>query len=167
MINNGAVTPHTRRRWSWTSLYSGRIRIVLEDEGEYTYDDLRLSAMAGANYDKYAQQCEDEKFVISSYREETVKGTVDVDEESIVFFSIPSYNNWHVYVDGQEADRIDNVNIAFAGVEIPAGKHEIMLRYEYKYHDVGLAASAVGLLGLIGAGLLFRRRKKQQMLQGS
>ncbi|MBE6028717.1 MAG: hypothetical protein E7226_00965 [Clostridiales bacterium] len=147
--------------------YSGRIRVVLEDKGEYTYDDLRLSAMAGANYDKYAQQCEDEKYVISSYSEETVEGTVDVDEESIVFFSIPSYNNWHIYVDGQEADRIDNVNIAFAGVEVPEGKHEIMLRYEYKYHDVGLAASAVGLLGLIGAGLLFRRRKKQQMIQGS
>ena len=146
--------------------YSGTIRVVLEDEGEYTFDDLHLSAMSAENYDKYAQQCEDEKYVISSYSEETVKGTVDVDEESIVFFSIPSYNNWHLYVDGQEADRINDVNIAFAGVEVPAGKHEIVLQYEYKYHDVGLAASAVGLLALIGTGLLFRRRKNLNKTTG-
>ena len=69
-------------------------RIVLEDEGEYTYDDLRLSAMAGANYDKYAQQCEDEKYVISSYREETVEGTVDVDEEIMRTIYAGAYDNY-------------------------------------------------------------------------
>ncbi|MGX8774346.1 MAG: YfhO family protein [Bacillota bacterium] len=140
--------------------YDGTIRVVLEDAGVYTFSDMYLSAMAGDNFDKYAQQCEDEKYVISSYDEENVKGTVDVDKESIVFFSIPAYGNWHVYLDGEEAERINDVNIAFAGVEVPAGKHEIVLKYEYRYHDVGMAASALGVLMLALTGLLSWRRKK-------
>lgn len=141
--------------------YSGTMRIVFADPGEYTFDSITVSAMAADIYDKYAAQRAEETYDIKKYDAENVRGTVSVDEDSIVFFSMSTYSSWKVYVDGKPADRIDDVNIAFMGVKVPAGKHQITLKYEYKYHDIGLAASIAGLAMMVIIGLVFMRKRRK------
>lgn len=147
--------------------YNGTIKITIGDPGEYTFDKLYVSAMSADLYDKYAEERVEEKYNIKSYGEEYVDGTVDVDEDSIVFFSMPVYSSWQFYVDGKHAEKIQDANVAFVGVEVPEGEHEITLEYEYKYHDVGLAASCAGLALMIMIGLVFNfrnRRRKEEVL---
>ena len=87
---------------------------------------------------------------------------MDLDKESIVYFSIPVYSNWQFYVDGKHVKKIQNANVAFVGVEVPEGEHEIRLQYEYKYHDIGLLASVIGLVMMVISGILFKFRKKRK-----
>lgn len=141
--------------------YSGTMKITIGDPGEYTFDRFYISAMSVDLYDKYAEKRVKEKLNIQSYAEESVEGMVDVEEESIVFFSMPVFSSWKFYVDGKQAEKIQDANIAFVGVEVPKGKHEITLEYEYKYHDIGLAASCAGLVLMMIIGLLYKRSNKK------
>ena len=141
--------------------YSGTIRITIFYPGEYTFDKLYVSAMSADLFDKYAKERQDSLYQITDYNEEMVKGTVDLSKDSIVYFSIPSYKNWDVYVDGVKQTRIDGVNIAFMGVEVPEGKHEVELKYSYKMLKYAGAISLVGLLFTLLICIIYRRRRVQ------
>ena len=72
------------------------------------------------------------EFCVKSYSSDYVKGSVDVESDSILYLSIPRQDNWSVYVDGEKVEKISDVNIAFLGVQIPDGKHSVVLKYENK-----------------------------------
>ncbi len=61
---------------------------------------------------------------------------------------------WKAYIDGQETT-IFNVNYALRGVNIPAGKHQLELKFEpesyYSSKKVATAASVLTVLLLLGA----------------
>ena len=139
---------------------SEEITITLSEAGTYTFDDFYLSAMSTDFFDKSAAECINNMFDVSSYSNRSVEGSVSVDEDGILFLSIPAYDNWDVYVDGQKAERIDNLDIAFAGVYIPAGSHEIALRYDNVFVKYGSIVSICGLICLIASQLLRRRRSR-------
>jgi uncharacterized membrane protein YfhO len=62
------------------------------------------------------------------------------------------YPAWKAYVDGQPA-RIWRANYAFQAVEVPAGQHQVLLRYEDKRLLMGAALSSLGLLVCLGLWL--------------
>ena len=67
-----------------------------------------------------------------------------------VVLSMTYYHRWRAYVDGKPA-KVLRANYAFQSVEIPAGHHRLILRYEDHAFWYGVALSAVTLL-LCGAG---------------
>ena len=140
--------------------YSGNIRITIQYPGEYTFDRLYISAMSADLYDKYAKEREKSLYRITEYDEETVNGTVDLSKDSIVYFSIPSYRNWDVYVDGEKQDVIEDVNVAFMGAAVPAGKHEVVLKYSFTMMKYAGAVSLAGLLLALVISIGHRRRRK-------
>ncbi|MBQ9015103.1 MAG: YfhO family protein [Firmicutes bacterium] len=145
---------------------SREITVTFPDKGTYTYDDFYLSAMSTAFYDNCAEQCAENRLKVSEYDNETVRGTVSTDENGILFLSIPAYDNWDVYVDGRKAQRIDDLDITFAGVYVPAGDHKITLKYNNRFVRCGSIVSAIGLILLIiaAAGDLLRRRRRRTSL---
>jgi hypothetical protein len=62
------------------------------------------------------------------------------------------YPAWKAYVDGQPA-RIWRANYAFQAVEVPAGQHQVLLRYEDKRLLMGATLSSLGLLACLGLWL--------------
>lgn len=140
--------------------YSGTIRLTFAYPGEYTFDKLYLSAMSADLFDQYAKVRQKSLYHITSYDAETVKGTVNLSKDSIVYFSIPSYRNWDVYVDGVKQERIDNVNIAFMGAEVPAGEHEVVLKYSRSMMKYAATVSLIGVLLAVLICIIHRRRRK-------
>ena len=135
------------------------ITITLSSKGTYTFDDFYLSAMSTAFYDRCAERCMANRFDVSDYSDRKVEGKVSTSGDGILFLSIPAYDNWDIYVDGQRADRIDDLDIAFAGAYIPAGSHDVELRYNNRYVRYGGIVSVCGLL-ILAAGQVIRRRKR-------
>ena len=133
------------------------ITIVLSEAGTYTFDDFYLSAMSTAFYDECAEECMDNKLAVSSYSDRQVSGSVDTDNDGVLFLSIPAYDNWDVYVDGSKAERIDELDIGFTGVYVPAGSHEIELRYNNRFVKYGAIVSLWGLVLLLIIQMLHRR----------
>jgi hypothetical protein len=78
---------------------------------------------------------------------------VDAPGPALVYISQAFYHNWKARVDGK-AVPLWRANYAFQALEVPAGKHEVTLRYEDKMFRIGTLLAA--LAGLICVALWFK-----------
>jgi hypothetical protein len=68
------------------------------------------------------------------------------------------YPGWKARVDGQESEVL-RANYGLTAIELPAGRHEIVLEYDPPSFRIGAWCSAVAL-GLIAFGLVFGHRRR-------
>jgi hypothetical protein len=80
---------------------------------------------------------------------------VETPTDTIVVLTEAYYHNWTVRVDGKPA-RLWRANYAFDAVEVPAGRHEVLLVYKDEAFGAGAAVSLCALLfcilGWVAAG---------------
>lgn len=80
----------------------------------------------------------------------------NLEEETLMFFSVPYDEGWSATVNGEEA-LIEKANIGFMAVRVPAGEAEI----RFDYHTPGLKNGAiVSLCGLVVLGCYLFINKK-------
>lgn len=139
-----------------------KIKIVFERKGTYTFDGIHLYAMSISLYDKYAEKCTDNSFNVTDYNEKSVSGTVSTDNGGILFLSIPVHGSWDIYIDGNKAEPIDNLNLTFTGAYVPSGKHEVVLKYVNKYVRLGSLLSLVSAACIL---FILKRSNRQQVKQ--
>jgi len=96
----------------------------------------------------------------------TIKATTAAKQLLVV--SEVFYDEWHVYIDGNEAP-IVKTNFLLRGVVVPPGTHMVEFRYQSPAFETGRTISiasniATSLLGLgaLGICLMARQRSKQQ-----
>ena len=85
-----------------------------------------------------------------------IRGKITVNEDRILYASIPAEGGWSVYIDGKKAETYDlGMGLIFCDIE--AGTHTV----EYRYHTPGLALgvaiSSVTVLLLVGY-FVFKKR---------
>lgn len=71
---------------------------------------------------------------------------------------------WTAEVDGRKV-KIDPANVLFQSVQVPAGNHTLVLRYEPESFRLGVAATSAGLIGVVlimGLTLVRSRRTMAQ-----
>ncbi len=78
--------------------------------------------------------------------------TVEAPAPALVVIAQAYYHDWHAYVDGRPVPLL-RANHAFQALEVPAGRHEVTLRYEDWMFRLGAMISALTLLGCL-TGLL-------------
>ena len=69
---------------------------------------------------------------ISNYGHKHVTGTIDLAQPGLLFFSLPFDRGWKVTVDGEPAE-LQQVNIGFSGLLLPAGEHTVELHYHLPF----------------------------------
>ena len=79
---------------------------------------------------------------------ETYRASIDVNRPSFALFKMTWHANWKAYIDGK-LETTAMLSPGFIGVSVPAGRHDIVMRYEPDGHK-GLW----GIAGLIGVLLL-------------
>lgn len=136
--------------------------VHLDKTGRYSFDSIKLYTVPMEEYDKNAKILDSRKFEISEWGDDFAKGTISCKEDSVMYFSILRNKGWHIYVDGEEVDRIKDVNISFTGAVLPAGEHEVELKYVYPYRNLLIMSTAAGLLLTIGMMVYYFRKKKQK-----
>ena len=77
---------------------------------------------------------------------------------SLVAISQTYYPAWQAYVDGQPV-KLWRANYAFQALQVPAGRHQIELRYEDRAFWIGVGLSGLGLLASLGLWLLVHFRR--------
>ena len=163
-INNQAI-PFIRdydlNMGYYESYSNGRIKITLSKKGKYRCENLRVRAMDASLFDKYENRLSANKLNIESYGDEEVNGTVSCRRPGVLFLSISDYHNWRIYIDGERAERIDGLNIAFTGAMVPAGDHSIKLVYVNRNLRAGSVLTVIGVL-FLAAALIYRKRHKPQ-----
>ena len=85
---------------------------------------------------------------ITDFKESTIKGNIYLEENQLVYTSIPYDEGWHVYVDGKEVEtrKLGDALLVF---DCEAGNHDIKLTYKIPYFKLGASLSGLTILGLV------------------
>jgi hypothetical protein len=78
---------------------------------------------------------------------------VDTPGAAMVVLTEAYYHNWTAQVDGKPA-RLWRANYAFEAVEVPAGRHEVILVYQDEAFRAGTAVSLCAILLCAGGWIL-------------
>ncbi len=99
---------------------------------------------------------------LTSYHPEEMVYSFSSSEPQMVIFSDIYYApGWNAYIDGEET-AYGRVNYILRGMEVPAGDHEIVFRYEpvsVRVGNVVIMVSALLAIILIGAFFYFERKQ--------
>ena len=94
-----------------------------------------------------------------SFRETHNTATLDVESfgKGFLVMSVTTDKYWTVTVDGKPVQPLVT-NIAYQGIEVPAGKHRVEMRYRNTLAAGGAKISIAAAVLLLIAALLPRRR---------
>jgi len=84
---------------------------------------------------------------------------VEAGSEGVLVLSEVFYPGWRAEVDGNRAPVL-RANYLFRGVEMPAGKSQVILTYSPPSWWIGLGLCGLTLAGLIGWRIVRRRRRR-------
>ena len=84
----------------------------------------------------------------SDYHHDHVRVKCDLKEAGLLVLTDSWNPRWSVTVDGKNA-YMGRVNVAFRGVAVPAGRHDVEFRYYPASRLIGQIISGVTLLGLV------------------
>ena len=82
----------------------------------------------------------------------------EYDTDRIVVFAFPNFDGWKAYIDGEEVAVLD-ANIGFVGVNVPAGSHDVTIKYTRPGIKTGAVLTAVGLVSLVALVITNRKKK--------
>lgn len=137
-----------------------RIELVFQDPGVYSFDDLQVIAQPVDGYQIRIQQLRNASAnAVSDVRFDgsTIFCSVSVENGSqLAYFMVPFSEGWTAWVDGRPADLL-HANVAFMGIELTDGSHEVVLRYETPGLKAGAALSVSGVVACIVV-LLVRKK---------
>ena len=121
--------------------------------------DLQHTAIINKEFEKevanYHPTSSEGNITLTDYKPNQLTYQFNANEDKLVVFSeIWTSKGWTMQIDGQESPLL-RANYLLRAAMIPAGQHEIIMRYEPKIWKIGgtisLVSSLVILLGCIGA----------------
>ena len=125
----------------------------IEDPDSYTY-----------SYSSYYAACQEraQKTVENLTRTKTgVTAESHFETDEFIFFSIPYEEGWSAYIDGNSVE-LEKVNVGFMGLVVPAGDHEIELKYTTPGLKAGIWCTFGGSAALAGYWLLACKQDKKK-----
>jgi len=150
LLENPAVLPRAFAPQSYRSEGDGRRRIELLGE----IRDFRaqgIVADAAPPSEGWVRNGAAE-VSISAYEPQRLRLAIDASAPALVGTSVTGWPGWKLSVDGRPAPLL-SYNHAFLGFRVPAGRHDVTLRY---LPDSFLAGAAISLVSLAAALLLLR-----------
>lgn len=141
---------------------------VIGNEDKTTFASLKQFNIADTiapvtfdNYMVYVKELKKDSFVVSKFSENNIKGSVNVNETKVLFFSIPFDEGWSAKLNGAEA-KLYRTNAGLTGIMVNKGKNEVELSFEPRLRSKGKLISLISLLiffGLLGFSIFLRKRK--------
>ncbi len=144
------------------------VRIKCPDNTSEAYDswlNLRFGLLRDQVFQEGFEILKASTLELTDFSGTYLKGNITCNRDGYLYTSIPQNGNWHVLVDGQEAD-IRLTGGVMVGVNLPEGTHTLEFVYKNEAFSLGLKISL--LCGLIFGGtflvpyLLKKSKKKKE-----
>lgn len=91
----------------------------------------------------------DNSLNVSEFTDNKITGTVNASKDATLICSIPYDKGWSVYIDGKKTETTD-IYGALISVDIPAGEHEVILKYTPVNLVLGCLITSLCIIILIG-----------------
>ena len=125
---------------------------TIEDiEGVYVY------YINDKKFNESINKLKEHQLEVTKVKPNKIIGEVEVDEDNILFTSIPYSKDLDIYVDGKKQDKIKLLN-TFIGVKLDKGKHKIEIKYTPKMLYISFIPSILSSI-LLYLYLKFIRKK--------
>lgn len=119
---------------------------------------LNVYSLNEANWDRAWEKLSANKMDVIDFTPTEVTGRLLLDEEQLVFTSVPQDGGWQVLIDDKNAEQITLCDGALVGFYVPAGNHIVNLKYEVPGLKLGLIISGAGLLIFVVILVVRKRR---------
>ena len=131
--------------------------------GDYVVSDASFYTMDYEALEQAAQQVDALQVDSSQLGDDTINGTIQVQNDGWFVLSIPYDEGFSIQVDGKDTDYF-HTDTDFIGFPIAKGSHKVHIVYHAPLAKAGKAVSAVGIgiTGITFAGNAFLRRRKKK-----
>lgn len=136
-----------------------RLEIDMNDEKANGVAKVMVYALNKDLFESVYEKLADEPFVITDFSDTEIKGTVNALDDGVMYLSIPYEKGWRVYVDGEKQEFLELMD-AMSGVRVPAGQHEIKLKYIPEGFIAGTCGTSVSFVLFVLLAVLDFRKKK-------
>ena len=89
---------------------------------------------------------------------------IDLQDDNIIFFSVPNDNGWEIMVNGKKAETL-SVNYGLLGICCNKGKNIIVARYHTKGLVAGIMGSTIFALILLFLNIKEKNKSKCKIIQ--
>ena len=131
-----------------------RVRVALDSS-----EDMSKAVISGVDSARFERACREKQesgsLNITDYGNTWIEGEITLEDEQILFTTIPYEDGWKVYIDGERVET-ENAQETFLAVRAEAGEHTVKLKYSAPGFGAGLAVSLIAVAGV----LIFAFRKE-------
>lgn len=110
--------------------------LVLEEPGTYTFDSIEVVSQPMTGYAEQAAALQtpsltnlDIHEMGGSFATDRITGQIEADSPQILCLQIPCTAGWTAYLDGNHVELLQ-ADTMFSAILLPAGSHDIELRYQ-------------------------------------
>ena len=134
--------------------------LTFSTPGVYSYDEVKIVCQPMAVLSDYTSERKQDVLENTVVTGRTVEGTIDLEENKILYLSVQDNGGWTAYVDGEETDYYTG-NIMGISIPLEAGHHTIKLVYHTPGMKVGTLISVLTALVCI-VFICWRRYKRKK-----
>jgi uncharacterized membrane protein YfhO len=87
-------------------------------------------------------------------------GSIDADEDSVLFTSIPYEKGWNVYVDGKKVG-YEKIAHEFVGIRLKKGHHKIKMVYYPHHIEIGTVITILSISTLVIYEIIIRKKNNK------
>lgn len=132
-------------------------RITISSKGTYRLDDIQIISLPMEQYKENMKQLSEHSLKNLSVKQDELTGSISLDRQKLMVFSIPCRRGWSAYVDGKKQELL-SANGMYMALSVPEGNHSIRLQYQTPYQKTGILFSVIG--ALLFLGVQWRQRVK-------
>jgi uncharacterized membrane protein YfhO len=135
------------------------VRLDIEFNESYSPEgsvSMFLSRLDKDKLSKFRGEIQKHEYVVSSYTDNSIVGSVNLEKGQILLTTIPYDEGWTAYVDG-EKKKPEQIGEGLLGLKLDEGEHVVELRFVPEGMITGLIISAVGWLIYIALFIAFCR----------
>ena len=122
------------------------LKATCKTAGESSNMTISAAVLNQARFEQAFAELRTSTLELTAFANTEVIGTIECDRDGLLYTSIPQNGNWHVEVDGEEAEAVA-VGEAMTSVMLTEGTHEVRFFYHNKAFALGwkisLACAAV------------------------
>lgn len=129
--------------------------------GEYKIETINIFFNPYSHIEHLIQKKKADGLTNIKYTEGSVKGKIKIDQDGLLYLSIPYSRGWKAKVDGNSVNLLET-NQSFMGLPLKKGDHVIELNYVTPYFKEGAIVSVSMLIASI---LIILRTRKKNMVK--
>jgi uncharacterized membrane protein YfhO len=122
--------------------------ITFNNKGSFKVEDLQIYTLSMENHGKRVNELKQDSLEDVQIHNNVIKGSIDLETDKVLCFSIPYSKGWTAFVDGKETNLLQ-ANVMYMGLPLNAGSHTIKLVYITPYLREGVFLSMIGFIVLI------------------